>query len=535
MKRENKGRVNKWRSITALLAVFILTMSVFVSRAEGEKILSTVVYEDEIYIYVKGVSVSQEEPVVQIGNTVCSDEQISWDSFQGQETPMRMLILVDNSKSIPDKNHENIQNIVNGVIAGSREDMQFCLGTFSDQVTYLCDYTSDRDVLAEAAGSIVYQDQNTYFSDMLYTVIEQLKEEDTPACTGILILSDGADNQSIGYTNDEVRSYVGENVYPVYTVGILGKNNTSELETMFSFSRASGSEYFLLDGTISYEEIVSTLLQDQEGVCIKITPDEGLKDGSKKSILLKLVSEEGVIELKTNVDMPFGDGSSGETEEEDASIEPEEEPENTLPTLQASNDRTETPDPSETLEKEEKFPWFFVLLGSVCALTLLAVIVRILMKKGRSDKDETKEQNPSDERTELLTERDGSSDATEETELEGASAGVDDAKSLWQRASKQYYLIIKSLDDSRVMFKVPITDTICIGRGHLADIVLDDPKVSRKHCEIILKGDLLYIKDCDSKNKTYYEDVAVYGEMPIVSGGRIKVGSHQYSIELEKA
>ena len=84
------------------------------------------------------------------------------------------------------------------------------------------------------------------------------------------------------------------------------------------------------------------------------------------------------------------------------------------------------------------------------------------------------------------------------------------------------------------MFKVPIKDVICIGREHTADIVLDDRKVSRKHCEIILRGDLLYIKDCNSKNKTYYEDVVVYGEMPMVSGGRIKAGNHQYSVELVK-
>lgn len=96
-------------------------------------------------------------------------------------------------------------------------------------------------------------------------------------------------------------------------------------------------------------------------------------------------------------------------------------------------------------------------------------------------------------------------------------------------------LVLRNLDLPNVFFKVPIKDVVCIGRLSTQDIVIsDDNQVSREHCKISLRGGLMYLRRCEKKNGTYYENVLVPEdhEIPIVSGGKIKMGQYQYCVEL---
>ena len=120
----------------------------------------------------------------------------------------------------------------------------------------------------------------------------------------------------------------------------------------------------------------------------------------------------------------------------------------------------------------------------------------------------------------------------DETIISGMGADIDDARGLWKESSANY-LILQNLDNTNIMMKVPIVDRVRIGRGKTQDIVIEnDKKVSREHCVIILRGELMYITDCNSSNGTFYEGVTVYDETPIVSGGKIGIGAHWYRVEL---
>ena len=77
-------------------------------------------------------------------------------------------------------------------------------------------------------------------------------------------------------------------------------------------------------------------------------------------------------------------------------------------------------------------------------------------------------------------------------------------------------------------------EIITIGRRSTQDIMIDDPEVSREHCKIIIRGGLMYLQNCSKSNGTYYENVLIHedDEVPIVNGGKIKIGQYQYSVEL---
>lgn len=510
---------------SAFLVVITSVMAIsFPVCAEGTHIIGTIVHDGSIYVYVRGISEVKPDSTIQIGNTICPPEQTTVAKFSDLDISMRTIVLIDNSKSIPDKNHADIQEILSEMIADAMETEQFKIGTISNELTWLCDYTNDHEMLNSVVKGIVYCDQDTYLSDMLYEVMTELGQEDTYACTRILIISDGADDKYIGYTNEEIRSRIEENAYSVYCIGIPAKNNSDELETMFSFSRAAKTEYFLLDGTISNEEIVDELLLDQNGICLKITPDESLKDGGDKNILLKLNTPEGSVELVAHAEMPFGTGTV-ELENETAEKEDERNMEEVLPTLSVSNHAEEEKD-----SNAEPYPWIFAGAGAAMALALVFVIFVFLKKKDSSEKNKIERKDVSSEK--IPEPQKIEPKPTKDTQISSQVKEEDEVKPLWTH----YYLKLKNLDKPNLVYKVPMKDKIHIGREH-GEILIDDNEVSRKHCVVILRESLLYIKDTGSdghgsKNGTYYENVRIHDETPIVSGGKIRIGSCNYQIEL---
>jgi pSer/pThr/pTyr-binding forkhead associated (FHA) protein len=64
-------------------------------------------------------------------------------------------------------------------------------------------------------------------------------------------------------------------------------------------------------------------------------------------------------------------------------------------------------------------------------------------------------------------------------------------------------VFLEVLDGDRVGFLFPIVDkTVTIGRAPECDLVLPDPFVSRKHCQIVFRGDHFTVLDLGSLNKT---------------------------------
>jgi len=491
-------------------------------KAADEKVVSAITGEDAVYFYIQGISEIQPGSSIQIGNAVCTEEEVSIAKLSEMTPPMRTIILLDNSKSIPVSAYETIKEILLNITEGALEREEIKIGVISDQINYLCDYTSDKEALQQIIVNVEYNDQDTYLSDVLYEQILALNQENTGIFTRIIVVADGADDKAIGYTNEEVRQLIGHNPYPVYTLGIPNKNNENQLETLFSFSRAAGADGFLMDGSTENTEIVNALVKDRSNICIRVMPDAALLDGSEKSVLLKLQTAEGESSLTTSVRMPFGNGSAIHQEEpaieeseEDNEQEEETEEVSVLPVINVE----------EEPEESSMGLIIGIIIGTVLFLLLVIIITLIIVKrKKRVVVSETAVADSWNmakrDETELV-------EADETTEIMGVYENDDHAVGLW----KKKYVYIKCMEDESIMFKLPAKEVIRIGRQD-CDINLEDKKVSRKHCEIILRGNMLYIKDLDSANGTIYQELKVYDETPVVSGGIVQIGLYHYSVEL---
>ena len=66
--------------------------------------------------------------------------------------------------------------------------------------------------------------------------------------------------------------------------------------------------------------------------------------------------------------------------------------------------------------------------------------------------------------------------------------------------------------------------TFLIGRVRDCDLRLTCPTVSRTHCELILRGDYVAVRDLNSKNGTWVNDEPVVSEKQLFSGDRLRLG-----------
>ncbi len=76
-------------------------------------------------------------------------------------------------------------------------------------------------------------------------------------------------------------------------------------------------------------------------------------------------------------------------------------------------------------------------------------------------------------------------------------------------------------------FLFPITKkTVTIGRDPGCDLHIDDPYVSRKHCQIVFRGDHFTVMDLGSLNKTVVKGKQ-YIQKNLMPGSELKLGRTQ--------
>ena len=78
---------------------------------------------------------------------------------------------------------------------------------------------------------------------------------------------------------------------------------------------------------------------------------------------------------------------------------------------------------------------------------------------------------------------------------------------------------------------IRLTDQpLTMGRSHEADVVLADEKASRLHCGIGIQDGEFVLKDLQSKNGTYLNEIMIEAEA-IKPGDKIRIGSTIFRVE----
>lgn len=187
----------------ALWFPFWLLMSgTMVFAEENINVVETYTGEMEISVYVKGAD-SSDDVTVQIGTFSC--DSVSKKVLAEERLPMNTLVLLDNSASIPKKDRGTIAELLQNIISDRMENEKIAIAVLGREIEYLTDFTSDYTSLKSAIDKIEYQQSKTYLTDALYSWLSENHISRVEDCyQRIIVIADGTDNKSIGYTKDEL-------------------------------------------------------------------------------------------------------------------------------------------------------------------------------------------------------------------------------------------------------------------------------------------------------------------------------------------
>ncbi len=482
-------------------------------------ILETYTGESDVSIYVKNAGAVSEDANIQIATTEAAKVKVQ--SISELDVPMQTLVLVDNSLSIPSADRDRIAQLLQNLISDRLNQEEISIAVFSEKAEVLTEPVSDYGILKKAIDSITWQDQETYLTDVLYDLLsEKYRQGTEDVYRRILIISDGVDNKSLGYTKDELYALLKEIRIPIYTIGCENKKNNEELENMFSISRMTGVDYFLLEEVEDVMDITDSLNQDRGITRLTVTPKQELMDGAVKT--LKITLADGTA-LTAEIRMP-----------QQVSVpEPQPDPEPvTEPKPEPEPEPMTEPEPAAT-EKEPAYLPFLIIGFIVAVIIAITIVMFLLIRKNKKKEPEFESIDDS-----LLKELQSSfGNADEKTEIMGAfqDRSSDDGKTvmIWNQ-NVTCQLVLTDIHSPAKSFQVPLNQSVIIGRkSGMCDIALEYEKsVSGKHCEISVREGKFYIKDLQSSNGTYVNGSKILAETEIFSGNTVKLGRLEMRFEV---
>lgn len=430
--------------------------------------------------------------------------------------PVRTIVVLDNSLSINKKYRDDIKAFLIDLVASRNDGDLFTIATFAENITYLVQDSNDYLNIKDQINGIQFADQDTYFNDTLYTVINDVSHYEDIMYTRVIVIADGVDNESLGYTDEELYRAIESAKVPIYTVGCSSKGNEENLKKMFALSRASGGESYLFE-EVPGTDILKSIIDDSRVKKVTIIPQEKSCDGKRQSIRVCFGEDYTVTEAVA----PF---KAAESPAEETTKAEEKKPSDT------ESEKEYDAEP----EQNEHLP-LFTLFGSLAVLAGIAAVAAKRRKKKKASETEPKvdisriglDSSPSGE----------SGKWSVRTELIGGNSAEEDSSTDIIVDRKSVRLVLQDMGNSSRTFEYPLRDKVIIGKNaSKSQIVIDYSKyISGVHCEIISRGDGFYVRDggCDvvaSTNGTYVNGKKAAPELPLPSGSVLKLGNVSFRV-----
>lgn len=487
------------KTILALCCTIFLTC-ISVHAAELTSVMNVYTCPDSVVLFMKNQG--QEIDNVYLGN----DEA---KRFQEEEAgPVRTVVVLDNSLSIDEKYRDDIKTFLIDLVAARNDGDMFTIATFEKELNYLVRESNDYLYIKEQIEALQFEDQVSYFTNVMYTVMNDISAYENIMYTRMIVIADGVDNEALGYTDDELNSKIHSVQIPVYTLGCSSEGNEENLKKMFALSRMSNGKSYLLDD-IPVNQVLQDIAADTDVVKLTVMPQDKSCDGTSKPVRISFGQDYCV----TEASMPF------KAAVEPISQETKTEPETAIETE------------AQVSEPESEFPVvLFGILGALAVIIVIAVVMLARKKKPKEEEEQPdlsvighsqktfikKRQNDSERKTEIL--HSGNQGPQKNaTNILGGASGIK--------------LILQDMDHPSKKFECLLRDRILIGRdGTRCQVVIDyNDYVSGIHCEVVTKGNSLYVRDGGedvivSTNGTFVNDKKVAPELPLPSGAVLKLG-----------
>lgn len=514
--RTIKSRINRWIAGLTCLGL-VLSPWIPVHAEESAAVMQSAVEGNQLHLYIRGLE-NYDSMTAQIAMTATEVSDVS------DEVEVHTIFLLDNSLSIAEVNQGKIQKIISDYVAQKDDSERISIAVYGEDITYLAEKETDGSVLTESLQQIEYKNQDSYLTDIMYDEVAEL--QNTGEYTRFIIAADGADDKAIGYTLNELESLLRKKNYPVYALGCTYKDNSKELENLFSIARLTQAQYFLLD---DYEDVteISELLREQI-TDVSIAIPEECMDGSDKSVLLSVETNGGIQELTVSASMPFSlKAEEPESVEEASHVE--EEPEEPEPVVVAEPESVVAEPEPEPIEQESSVDYVSLAAGVVA---VIAVILLVLYQM----KNKKKQGGVTDKEPEAAKVTPESVSAEPDVDETGMLPEEEEEGTVFLAGNADNYIVVlKDMNHPERIFRYPLRDRVVIGRKNEngVHIVINyDASVSGRHCEITAEGYRFFIEDLHSANKTHVDGELVEGRKEFKSGCILEMGRVKMRLEV---
>lgn len=539
--RQNVHRLKKAQLMAVAVSLFLfLLLPISAYAAKTANVVGSRTVGQDIFLYIDTVSETASQPSVQIGSTVLSSTEVKTRSIAASGIPVKTVFLFDNSISLKKVWGEKGKQLMSAVIDGHAQGEAFRIATFSESVSEMSDFSTDYESLKAGIGNIEFANQDTYLTDALYDLVNNLQSTGESNFVRIIIITDGSDDNEITYTKSELTDLLKNAGIPVHTIGAKTGKNSSALEDLFSYSRQSFGRTYQVDSKSGYEDIVTDLAKDYSMMAAKLTIPESLKDGSVKAARISFNDAEGEVVAVANLTMPFADvnktpASVEEEPEEETVVSTQPSETKELPVIstkdKGKNSKTKKND------KDDKLPiiiWAVAgALGAIVLIVVIIVIVNVLKKKKASGTHELDSLSRVDNKTTLADTTETPGNHTEIIDTGKKSGTVILFGNGAPKQGPRFTLV--DTEDSSKTYSATIENKIIIGRHESSDIALSfDTSVSGTHCKVERRGGQYFLTDEGSSNGTFYGGNKVTSEIPIVDGGTLELGRCKYRIRIEE-
>jgi Ca-activated chloride channel homolog len=186
-------------------------------------------------------------------------------SFQHQDIPISLGILVDNSGSMRDKRAAVNAAALDLVKASNRDDETFIVN-FSDEAFIDQDFTSDIGKLREGLAHIDSKG-GTALYDAVVASADQLAKNAKRAKQVLLIITDGEDNASTFTLEQTIRRIQDLQGPVVYSIGLLfggegGRESRRAKRALELLSEETGGNYFFPKSLADVDSVAAEVARE---------------------------------------------------------------------------------------------------------------------------------------------------------------------------------------------------------------------------------------------------------------------------------
>ena len=433
------------------------------------------------------------------------------------------LCLVDVSGSLDEARMNEMKEILGHLTDNLKEGDSVCIVAMGDTLRTSGFLTDKAEIQEQINALTVLKEDTNLYQGVTESLQTLMAGEDVNAKRCLLVLSDGAEDNTYGITREEVNVAIEESHIPVYTIGMVKNTSNQEgldsVKILGSFARVSegGNHYVPKLDEMNAQEIATEIWNDlMNGLVIKADTTNLYVTGQE--LYLKVsVNKEGVGSADAGMNA-YDSNIVFETETEEIVEETIEE------------------EPLEDIESKGGNGLVFLFVGIGLLLIIGAILMIVLIRKKK--KKDAKKATVS----ELDIEND---DADENVELPDLDENVPEGgMTVNPSAANPVVYITGGLDVRLVRMGIgetktlsfQIVDKVTMGRDkNKSDFALEeDSGLSSVHCMFLYQNQGLYLQDINSTNGTYVNGVPIKTPIRLNQDDVILAGSYEYRICWQK-